>query len=112
MRRSQVYSKNGRPKPAFFRDKSGTSCDLELLTTKDRLLSGRPEGSGIVQFSVEDVREASDQMADVLHKPLQANYGHCEIHPGDMRALNASAELELSKRAKFILDPDIKRLDR
>lgn len=120
---SQLYS-DGRPKPSFFRDRSGTSCDLKILTSAKRILKDRPEGAGIVEFTASDVSEASEGLACVKHKPLynppspiRPNYAHCEIHPGDLRTeeqrqaqQQAAAELELSRRAKIVVKPDIQCL--
>ncbi|MCU0649094.1 MAG: hypothetical protein MUF00_13925, partial [Gemmatimonadaceae bacterium] len=54
-KKEQLYA-DGRPKPSFFRDKSGLSCDIARFSTVEdsRLGHGEvpfPVESGLVRFS-------------------------------------------------------------
>jgi hypothetical protein len=79
----QVY-KNGRPKPSFFRDSSGLSCDLARFSTPARSCAGYgersyPPESGLVEMTTILVREAG---SDVTHRPVTTptrNYAHAQL---------------------------------
>ena len=81
--------KNGIPKPSFFRDRNGLSCDLARFSTPERSRRGYadapwPEEAGLVEFRARDVRDAR---SDVQHTPLKKpnwpfrNYAHCILNP-------------------------------
>jgi len=83
----QVYReprRAGRPKPSFFRDKWGLSCDLARFSTAERSRIGHaekphPAEAGLVEFSVGNVREIG---SDVRHEPVRKprrNYAHAQF---------------------------------
>lgn len=89
----QLYPKTskvnpGKPKPAFFRDRSGLSCDLAILSTKEKSRLGygnppRPAYSGLAQFTVDNVR-CTPVSSDVHHAPVhlngEYNYAHSMVN--------------------------------
>ena len=100
-----VYKHNGKPKPAFFRDKNGLSCDIARLSTPQRTKIGYskkpyPDKAGVVEFSVEQVRAAG---SDVSHKPVKPplvprrNYAHAQLND----PLSGEGESSLSEEAVF-----------
>ena len=104
-----VNKKTGKVKPAFFKDKTGLSCDLASLTTEELAMRGsninpRPTYSGLVEFSVENVRSPGVD-CDVLHKPLSwwRNYAHCQF----ARLLEVLEREEMVKRCTMRVKPDL-----
>ena len=77
----QQIKKDGKPKPSFFRDSTGLSCDLAIFTSIRKCKAGRLPEAGIVEFEVSTVRSPAVG-ADVGHKPVMVprwNYAHCEL---------------------------------
>jgi hypothetical protein len=80
----QVYKDTGRPKPSFFRDRSGLSCDLARFSTPEKSRVGHgtkpyPPDSGLVEFTVSTVRALG---SDVVHKPVRdpkPSYAHAQL---------------------------------
>lgn len=83
----QLYKETGRPKPSFFRDVNGLSCDLARFSSPQRSCAGHgpkpyPAKAGLVEFSVERVRAVG---SDVGHRPVKPpltrhrNYGHAQF---------------------------------
>ncbi len=106
---NQISPRTGEPKPSFFRDISGLSCDLAILTTQRRVQRGRPSGAGIRQFTAGNVRTASDRTSDVVHTPVRVphpNYAHCEVHP----ALSGSRQKKMVDLSSYRVEPDLARL--
>ena len=77
--------KTGEVKRAFFRDKTGLSCDIARFSTAERSRRGHadplawPAESGLLEFSVASVRKVG---SDVCHVPVRnppTNYAHCEF---------------------------------
>jgi hypothetical protein len=89
--KSQI-EKNGKLNNSFFRTTRGfISCDLETFTKIELSLRGSrkckswPDGSGLIAFSVSDLRSLR---SNAKHKPIKENeinfknYAHAEIIPG------------------------------
>lgn len=80
----QVYAKTGKPKPAFFRDKSGLSCDIARFSTPEKSRVGHgpkpyPADSGLIEMDAGLIRKAG---ADVAHRPVKdpkRNYAHAQL---------------------------------
>jgi len=105
----QVYKKTGSPKPSFFRDKTGLSCNLARFSTLERSRVGYgdkayPPESGLVEFTAALVRSAG---SDVAHKPVRVprrNYAHAQLPPG----LSGPGEDLLAKQAHVRIAPRFK----
>lgn len=105
----QVYKDTGRPKPAFFRDKTGLSCDLARFSTPERSRIGHgekpyPAESGLVEFETQMVRTAG---ADVRHAPVKEprrNYAHAQIES----LLSAAGQEAMSKLARYRVNQSFK----
>jgi hypothetical protein len=101
---------DGTPKPAFFKDNSGLSTDLAILSTKEKSKSGYtnpprwPEESGLVEILVGKVRRASAKAVDIKHDPLveTKNYSHTLFTGGlstaQAKKLKASASMCVKPR--------------
>ena len=82
-KKDQLYP-NGNIKPAFFRDKTGLSCDLARFSTVEQSKRGYapppwPDAAGLVEIRVIHARQAG---SDVRHKPISGehpNYSHAEF---------------------------------
>jgi len=108
-KKDQIY-KNGRPKPAFFRDKSGLSCDLAKFSTPERSRRGFadppwPAEAGLVEFSRRDVRDAK---SDVKHKPIATprNYAHCQLDV----PLDKKGEQHMADAARWRIEQRLKKV--
>jgi hypothetical protein len=78
-RLEQIYPKGhpkaelvGKPKPSFFRDRNGLSCDLARFSTEQQSRLGYgdepyPVGAGLVEFTASQFRKVQ---SDVGHKPV------------------------------------------
>lgn len=106
-KKDQVYE-DGQLKPAFFRDRSGLSCDLARFSTVERSRRGYslqwPEEAGLVEFSVGLVR---DNGSDVEHAPVRQphqNYAHCLftelLHHPDTDNLAEAASWVVKQRVR------------
>lgn len=71
-------NKNGDLHQSFFKDNSGLSCELEILTTVEDCLANRPPGSGIIEISVGEIRNRFEKV-NVTHDPLPLKYSHALI---------------------------------
>jgi len=106
----QYYKDSGKPKPSFFRDKNGLSCDLARLSTPARSKLGHgpkpyPPGSGLVEFTAERVRAAG---SDVSHEPVKLprqNYAHAQLSS----TLDGTGADLLAKAATYVIKHDLKR---
>lgn len=83
-RADQVYKETGRPKPSFFRDRSGLSCDLARFSTPERSRRGHgpkpyPPECGLVEISTALVREAGSDVAHVPVNEVPRNYAHTQF---------------------------------
>ena len=102
----QVYKDTGRPKPAFFRDKSGLSVDLSRLSSPERSRVGHgakpyPTESGLVEIRVSMVRDAG---TDVNHVPVREprlNYAHAQF----TSLLGSSGLQALAQAAHYRIQP-------
>ena len=101
-RSEQVYAKTGQPKPSFFRDKNGLSCDLARFSTPERSRLGHgatpyPSESGLVEVNARLVRDAG---SDVRHAPVKVprrNYAHAQL----TSALSSIGADLLAKNARY-----------
>jgi len=108
-----IYEKDqlrndGTPRPAFFRDKNGVSCDLSRFSTQEKSRFGHKipprwgKGAGLVEFCVKDASEAG---SNVEHHPVKTqevlNYAHCQL----ATHLSTKQADQLRKQAKIVIEP-------
>lgn len=127
----QLNKQTGRPKPSFFRDRTGLSCDLARFSTPEESRVGHgaepyPPGSGLVEFTVSDVRglprlppaqidpikkmepakdgQPPEVESDVVHRPTldpNPNYAHSQL----TTVLIGSPAEDLEKLVKYRIPP-------
>jgi hypothetical protein len=98
----QIYKESGKPKPAFFRDKNGLSCDLARFSTPEMSRVGHadkpyPPETGLVEIELGEVRTVG---SDVRHVPIREsrqNYAHAQF----TSALGAIAAESLSTSSGY-----------
>ena len=104
-KKDQLYE-NGDIKPAFFRDKTGLSCDLARFSTVERSRRGYnpppwPDAAGLVEIRVTHARAAG---SDVRHKPISGrypNYSHSQF----TEYLTPAQAKEICRQANFPVKP-------
>ncbi len=99
---------SGELKSSFFKG-DGISCDIALLTTRERARLGfkpkkRPITAGLVELGVKDVLEVSG--SGVSHVPLitierEKHYSHCEF----AKKLTDGQARGLVKRSNLVIKP-------
>ena len=106
-KKEQLYN-DGNIKPAFFRDRSGLSCDLARFSSIEKSRLGyipppRPSGTGLVEIGVSHARAAG---TDVYHKPIMVpapNYSHCQFS----RHLDTVQAQLICAAAEFRVKPEL-----